>query len=213
VFSKLSYAGKVKEQFQKAVELAPDTLRYRSALISFYLQAPGIAGGSVSKAREHAGEILARDVFEGRMALAGIAEYEKENEAAEREYLAAVAANPAAWRSHHRLGYLYLRLNRPDDAVAQFALYVKKAPDDPNGHDSMADAYTAKGDTDAALASYLSALRLNPSYPSSLYGAGRCCDEKGRKEEALRYYRKYLEVNPQGESAGKARERAAALGG
>ena len=213
VFSKLSYAGKLKEQFLKAVKLAPDTIRYRSALISYYLQAPGIAGGSVSKAREQAGEILARNLFEGRMALAGIAEYEKDNEAAEREYLAAAAANPAAWRPHHRLGYLYLRLNRADDAVAQFALYVKLAPNDPNGHDSLADAYTAKGNTDAALASYLNALRLNPSYPSSLYGAGRCCDEKGRTAEALRYYRKYLEANPQGENAGTARERVAALGG
>jgi tetratricopeptide (TPR) repeat protein len=213
VFSKLSYAGKVKEQFQKAVDLAPDTVRYRSALISFYLQAPGIAGGSVSKAREHAGELQKRNPFEGHMAFAGIAEYEKENDAAEQEYLAAIAVTPGAWRPHHRLGYFYLRLNRPDDAVAQFALFVKKAPEDPNSHDSLADGYTARGNTDAALASYLSALRLNPAFPSSLYGAARCLDEKGKKEEALQYYRKYLEVNPKGGSAEKARERVDVLGG
>lgn len=213
VFSKLSYAGKVKAQFQRAVELAPEDLRYRTGLISYYLQAPGIAGGSVAKAREHAGELLKRDPCEGHMALAGIAEYEKDDEAAEKEYLAASGANAAAWRPHHRLGYLYLKLKRADDAITQFTHYVKKAPEDPNSHDSLADAYTAKGNPGAALASYLNALRLNPAFPSSLYGAGRCYDEKGKKEEAAQYYKKFLDTNPKGDNAEKARERIKTLGG
>ena len=104
-FSKLSYARKVKTQFERAVELAPDSLRYRVALINFHLRAPGVAGGSVGKAREQAGELLKRDPFEGRMALAAIAEHDKDDVAAEQEYLAAVAANATAWRPHHRLGY------------------------------------------------------------------------------------------------------------
>jgi tetratricopeptide (TPR) repeat protein len=213
VFSKLSYAGKIKSQFQRAVDLAPDHVRYRMALISYYLQAPGIAGGSVAKAREHAGELLARDPFEGHMALAGIADYEKDPGATEREYLAAISANAAAWRPHHRLGYLYLKLNRVDDAIAQFTQYVRKAPGDPNSHDSLADALSAKGDRDAALASYRNALKVNPRFPSSLYGAGRCCDEQGKKDEAAEYYRRFLETNPKGDDAGRAKERLRVLHG
>jgi tetratricopeptide (TPR) repeat protein len=49
-----SSAGKIREGFVRAVELAPQWYPPRSGLVQFYLQAPGFAGGSVSKARETA---------------------------------------------------------------------------------------------------------------------------------------------------------------
>ena len=211
IFSKLSYAGKVKDQFLRAVELSPETIRYRLGLLGYYLQAPGIAGGSVSKAREQAAELLKRDAYEGHIASAQIAEYEKEYTLAEQEYKSAIGIKPDRWRTFNLLGYLYLKMNKPDDAIAQFILYVKYAPKDPNSYDSLADGYTAKGNVDAALANYLNALAINPVFPSSLYGTARCYDTLGKKLEARQYYQKFLDHNPKGNNADRARERVKEL--
>jgi tetratricopeptide (TPR) repeat protein len=206
MLSKFSYAKKTRDQFEHAVALQPDSIRYRSALFTYYLRAPGIVGGGVDKARVQAKEILGRDPFEGHMAFAAIAESENASKEAEKEYLLAVAAKPTSWRPHHLLGYLYLRLKRVDDALAQFKEYVRLAPQDPNGYDSLADGFVANGNTDDALKSYLQALAINPHFPSSLFGAGGCYQKKGMKTEALNFYNRYLAENPKGQYADKAKE-------
>jgi tetratricopeptide (TPR) repeat protein len=206
ILSKFSYAKKTRDQFERAVTLQPDTVRYRSALLSYYLMAPGIAGGDVDKARSQGQEILRRDPYEGHMSLARIADNEKEPENAEKEYRLAISARPAAWRPHHMLGYLYLRMKRADDAVAQFREYVRLSPTDPNSHDSLADGYMANGNTDEALKCYLQALSLDSHFPSSLFGAGNCYNSKGMKAEALQHFRQYLAENPKGPYADKAKE-------
>lgn len=206
ILSKFSYAKKTRNQFERAVTLQPDSVRYRSALLTYYLMAPGIVGGDVDKAREQAQEILHRDAFEGHLALARIADSEKELENAEMEYKLTIAARPSSWRPHHMLGYLYLRMKRNDDAVVQFKEFVRLSPKDPNSHDSLADGYTAKGDTDESLKSFLMALSLDPHYPSSVFGAGNCYGAKGMKTEALQYFRQYIAENPKGAYADKAKE-------
>jgi tetratricopeptide (TPR) repeat protein len=207
LLSKFSYAKKTRDQFERAVALQPDSLRYRSALFAFYLMAPGIVGGGVDKARVQAQEVLKRDACEGYMMLAQIANSEDELDESEKEYKLAISAKPAEWRPHHMLGYLYCRMKRADDAVAQFQEYVRLSPKDPNSYDSLADGYLGKGNTDEALKSYLQALSLEPHFASSIYGAGSCYDTKGMKTEALHYFRQYLAEYPKGQYAGKAEER------
>src|ERR1700682_5084667 len=77
VFSQMSLAMKVREEFETAVALDPNNLDARMALVEFYLRAPGIAGGSVEKARQQAEEIRKRDALEGHHAMARIHNYEK----------------------------------------------------------------------------------------------------------------------------------------
>jgi tetratricopeptide (TPR) repeat protein len=211
LLSKFSYAKKTRDQFVRAVELQPDSVRYRAALLSYYLQAPGIVGGGVDKARIQAEEILKRDAYEGHMALAGIENKENQLENAEKEYRMAIAAKPAEWRPHHLLGYLYVRMKRADDAVTQFKEYVRLAPMDPNSYDSLADGYLAKDDTDDALKSYLQALSVDPHFPSSVYGAGNCYETKGMKAEALKSFQQYLAENPKGPYADKAKDKVEEL--
>jgi len=207
LLSKFSYAKKTRDQFERAVELQPDSVGYRLALLSYYLMAPGIVGGGVDKARVQAQEILRRDPCEGHMSLARIADSENELENAEKEYRMAIAAKPAEWRPHHMLGYLYLRMKRADEAVTQFRDYVRISPKDPNSHDSLADGYLAKGNSDEALKCYTHALALDPHFPSSVYGAGNCYEAKGMKAEALESFRQYLAENQKGPYADKAKER------
>jgi tetratricopeptide (TPR) repeat protein len=77
-----SSAGKIREGFVRAVELAPQWYPPRSGLVQFYLQAPGFAGGSVSKARETAR--AAAKPEQGRVLEAMVSFHDKDYDAAQK---------------------------------------------------------------------------------------------------------------------------------
>jgi len=213
IFSKFSYAGKLKEEFEKASKLSPRSIRYHTALMSYYLQAPGIAGGSDEKAREQATQIGKIDPYEGLLATADVEAATENPENAEQAYRRAIELRPDGWRAYHRLGYFYMRDKRWDNAIAQFRKYVEVAPKDANSHDSLGEALLAKGSTDEALASYLKALSLDASFAASLHGAATCYDRKGMKSEAAKRYRQYADTYPTARNAKDARQRADELEG
>lgn len=63
----------------------------------------------------------------------------------------------------NRLGYILLRGGRTDDAVTIFSLNAREHPESANTHDSLGEAYVARGDLDRALESYRRVLELNPA--------------------------------------------------
>jgi len=65
IFSALGYAEKSLNSFIKATELEPTTIKYRKALMSFYLAAPSIAGGDEELALEQLQVIQKADELEG----------------------------------------------------------------------------------------------------------------------------------------------------
>ena len=54
IFSLSGYIKKVKKAFIAAVELAPENIEYRRALIQFHLNAPSMLGGDLDEALKHA---------------------------------------------------------------------------------------------------------------------------------------------------------------
>ncbi len=86
--------GDVRAEFEKAVQLDPANVDARSDLMEFYMEAPGVFGGGMDKARQQAEAIARLDPAEGHSAWARIAEKEKRYDVAEREYRAALAAKP-----------------------------------------------------------------------------------------------------------------------
>jgi tetratricopeptide (TPR) repeat protein len=201
VFTGMRYAGKVKTEFVRAVELGPDSVMYRAGLMRYYLRAPAIVGGSVSKAREQADAVLRLDAYEGHMSYAEIAASEKDEQTAETEYKAAIAVNPKKPQAYFRLGYHYFNQKRIDDAILQFREYVRYAPDDPNSHDSLGEGLLEKGNYDEALLEYGKAVALNPRFNSAVYGMARCYEGKGMKSAALSSYQNFLALDPKGETA------------
>jgi pimeloyl-ACP methyl ester carboxylesterase len=61
------------------------------------------------------------------------------------------------------LGYMQMREKRIDDALRFFSLNAEVYPDDANVYDSLAEAFAAKGDRDAALANYRKSLKMDPT--------------------------------------------------
>ena len=59
-------------------------------------------------------------------------------------------------------GYEQLQAGHLDDAIAVFKLNVEMYPGGFNAYDSLAEAYMAKGDRQAAAENYRQSLALNP---------------------------------------------------
>src|SRR5260221_1048470 len=77
IFSQASLAGKCRDEFESAVALDPNHLDARSSLLEFYVMAPGIIGGSETKALQQAQEIRKRDSLRGHLAFVQIYSHQK----------------------------------------------------------------------------------------------------------------------------------------
>ena len=206
LFKAASLAGKGKTAFERAVVLDPASVDARQALLQYYLNAPGVAGGSVSKAREQASAIGALDAHSGRIAAARIAEHEKEWPEAEAAYREALKLQPERGATFNSLGYALLHQERYDDAIAAFRRQVELAPEAATSHDSLGEGLLAAGKVPEAAASYRKAIEVNPSFASSVWGLAECLEKLGRSDEARIQYRRYLELVPKGGNSDAARK-------
>jgi len=114
----LSAAGlakKVRTSFERAVELDPQSWEARADLAEFYLEAPGIVGGGRDKAQAQADTVAHANPAVAHWIAARIAWKSHDTASAEREYRAAIAANPALGRAWVDLAGLFFRTNRWDD--------------------------------------------------------------------------------------------------
>jgi len=85
---------------------------------------------------------------------------EKKGQTAEAETLRARGMTLATEQDLNAYGYQLLGENKNDAAIAIFAKNVKDHPAAWNVYDSLADAYSRKGDTRMAIANYEKALKL-----------------------------------------------------
>jgi tetratricopeptide (TPR) repeat protein len=113
--SAASLAGKVRTEFERAVELAPGNGEARTDLAEFYLEAPAIIGGGKDKARAQAALLTPLNPAAAHWVLARIAEQNKDNAAAEQEYRAAIEASHGGARAWVNLAGFYRHTNRLDD--------------------------------------------------------------------------------------------------
>jgi len=128
IFFQMGLARKCKGEFEKAVALDPNSVDARYDLLSFHVNAPGIAGGSLDKAREQAAEIARLDPVRGHVAAGAIFSSEKKWPEAEAEYRKALDLKPDSANLHWRLGRLFERQGRKDDAKAEWREALKLEP-------------------------------------------------------------------------------------
>ncbi len=114
-FSAAGMAKKVRTEFEKAVELNPTSAEARTDLAEFYLEAPGIVGGGKDKARAQAESIAPLNPEMAHWVIGRIAEKNKDNAKAEREYRAAIEATQGGARAWLNLALFYRHLGRLDD--------------------------------------------------------------------------------------------------
>lgn len=138
-------ARRIKGSWERAVELDPNMIEAREGLITFYLMAPRVMGGSVPKAKEEASEIAKRSPWRGQLANASIAAHAKDLAGQERALRAAVSLAPDSLVAVNALAGFLERRGRATDALVVLDAYVARVPRDPAGRYAVARLSATSG--------------------------------------------------------------------
>jgi tetratricopeptide (TPR) repeat protein len=210
VFRQPGLAKKTKAAWEKAVALDPNSLDARDSLIQFYLQAPGVMGGGVDKAREQAAEIRKRDAVRGHIASANIALDQKDPAGAERELKAAIQEAPAEPRPRLSLALLYQEQEKWPAAFDTLEALLKTAPDNYDALYQVGRAAALSGQrlerAEECLKRYLGHTPGPQSAPlaNAHFRLGQVYEKKGNKAQARAEYQAALKLDPRLEDAKKA---------
>jgi len=116
-FEALGLIDDIREAFLKAAELDPKHVNTRWALVEFYMQLPGILGGSKSKALHYAEELEKLSVVDGFLAKGYIYEYDEDEELAEKYYKLAIKEGGSMW-CYDKLTEFYEKRKQPEKAIS-----------------------------------------------------------------------------------------------
>lgn len=197
-FTAASLAGKMRDQFERAVQLNGNDISARTDLAEFYLEAPSIIGGGKDKAIAQAKTIEPREPSTAHWIRAKLAEKDENYAAAEGEYKAAVqdGNRPDMWLS---LASFYRRRNR----LAEMEQAINKAV-----------AAEKRPITSSALFDAASLLIRAGKIPQAATLLTKYLSSKEKVEDAPAFRAHYLLgqiYEKQGDRAGAAREYSAAL--
>ena len=124
-FSASTYLSDIKREFELAAKLDPKHIETRWALIEYYLQLPGILGGSEKKALEYAKELRSISEVDGYLSSGHIAEHSKRYKDAEAFYKKAVEVGGSA-HTYAKLTSLYEKDSQPAKAIENASRSLKK---------------------------------------------------------------------------------------
>lgn len=173
--SRLGYAKKCLAAYERAAELDPQNPEYRKALVDFYGQVPGFAGGDMEKAYAQAAVLKKLDAEHGRQALAQLYAGEKKFDLAFREFEEALRENPADYPALYSIGRFAEQTGqRLDQGLAALARCLALPPPDradmprhDNVHWRIGLLWEKKGDLAKARAEYEAALKLNSDFDAA----------------------------------------------
>jgi tetratricopeptide (TPR) repeat protein len=111
-------ARKVRDAFERAVQLDPGNIQAMNDLGEFYVQAPAIVGGGLDKGRALADRMQPRFASQSHRLLALIANENKDTATAEAEFKKAVLAGRTA-AAYIDLGQFYQQHNQPGKALEE----------------------------------------------------------------------------------------------
>jgi tetratricopeptide (TPR) repeat protein len=129
--------------------------------------------------------------------LAGYWLYRQDEYANSRKFtLKALALDPAYATAYNQLGYLYMRNGEYDQALDALGKYVQLLPNEPNPHDSYAEALRLSGRFNEALDHYRIALKIDPTFYISQKELGETYSLMGDQERARIEYAKAVHDAP-----------------
>jgi len=112
----VTYIGAIKKHFERAAKLDSKHIEVRWALVEFYIQLPGIIGGSERKAISYANELSKISEVDGHLANGYIAEYSKRPADAEHFYKKAIVIGGSP-HTYEKLTGHYEKTNQPQAAI------------------------------------------------------------------------------------------------
>ena len=104
---------------------------------------------------------------------------------AEGHFRRALHYNPNHAKAHSNLGWLLMRLGRPDDAIAEARRAVELDPLGAGARSNLGSMYAYARRAEAAVRAYEEALALSPESPAMLANIALTYSDIGRHSEAL----------------------------
>ena len=199
-FTAASLARKMRDEFERSVQLNGDNVDARTDLAEFYIEAPGIVGGGKDKAEVQAKTIEMRDSATAHWIRARIAEKDKRYDVAEAEYKAAIQDSGDRADNWLSLASFYRRRNRLPEMEAA----INKAVASPKKAEGTSAFYDA--------ASLL--WRTGRQLPQAAQLVAKYLTFKDKAEDAPAFQAHYLLgqiYEKQGDRAAAAREYQSAL--
>jgi len=196
-----SLAKRTRAEFEEAVLLNPKNAEALSDLGDFYRQAPGVVGGGVDKAQQVAEKLDKISAARAAVLRGQIAEQQKDYAGAEEQYKKAVAADPRPAGEWVSLASFYARRKQLTEMETAIHGAVSAAQKDKHSSVPLFDA-----------AGLLTENKRDPQLAATLLEQYLASATKSEEAPAfvahLRLARLKLQL---GDSAGAAKERAAAL--
>jgi tetratricopeptide (TPR) repeat protein len=213
VFAAARLAGKVRNEFEAAVNLNPNNVDARSDLAEFYLEAPGIVGGGSDKAVQQANSLAKLNPARAHWVTARLAEKRKDFAAAEKEYRAAIDASHGGASAWLNLGLYYQHRDQPNEMIEALR-HVRSAPlDRPDALVDAADIliHSQRNLKEAVdlLQTYLrssSQVEQAPAFKVH-YLLGTAAEKLGDKQNAAAEYRTALSLAREFQPAQQALQR------
>lgn len=199
------YIGDIREHFETAAKLDPNHIEVRWALVEFYMQLPGIIGGSEKKALKYANQLLKISPVDGYLASGYIAEYAERPEDAERFYKMAIDVGGSP-HTYEKLADHYEKNNKPKEALetANKSLQIHKR----NSLNYQIGKIAAQYNLDAELGinclqAYIENHSVRDGVPKdwAYYRLAQIYKNIGKKDTALRWIDKALSDRPDFEQA------------
>jgi tetratricopeptide (TPR) repeat protein len=213
MFGGIGLAKKAKAEIEKAIQLDPNYLEARFALIDYCLNAPGIVGGGEDKALAQAAEIKKRDAVDGHRAYGRIYTKQKKSDLARKEYVEAVREQPNSPKTHYYLGNFLVNEKEWPGALHEYDYALKL---DPNympayfriGHHAAAsESNYARGEE--SLRKYLAYKPADdePGLASAWYWLGMIQEKQGKKADAKQSFVNAQKLAPGSKQIGEALKR------
>lgn len=164
----LMLARKGRNALETAAGMQPDSVVYHEGLVDFYRQAPAIAGGSLTKARQHAEAVARLDPVRGKLLLASLAAQEDDPAGALAICREVIAAQP----DHYLALYTFGRAATDTGlALDEAERYLRRCIE-------------------------LTPSPSEPNHAGAYYRLGMAAEKSGRRDDARALYRKSLELEP-----------------
>jgi tetratricopeptide (TPR) repeat protein len=211
--SAMKFAGKARDEFEKAVELDASNVRAHSDLADYYLEAPGFLGGGHDKARREAERLAAHNPAAAHSVKGQIAEKDKNYQQAEAEYKTAIKQSKSPGEDWLQLAGFYRRTGRfaeMEKAVEQ-ALAVENKRGNAPYEAARILVRSGRNLRGAAqlLRRYLASKALDVEAPAFVahYLLGQVLEKLGDKKAAATEYRAALSMAKDYEQAQNALKR------
>jgi len=194
------YAGRVRQHFERATALSPESIRARYRLHQFYIMAPSVVGGGKSRAREGIEAFAQLSPAQAPLLRAQLDLAEEHVAEAGTKLLGYAGGTEdgadLVWREQlSSLGFVHLSAKPPRLADAQrvFEFAASRFPRDEEFLRGLGRIAQEQGRYAVAATHFESALAIKPK-PGAHYRLAQVAEKLGDTARAIQHYEKTLRI-------------------